>query len=264
LQGIPQGREHDEDREAVNDRITELNDALDELEAKPKSATHTPGPWKFFDGPKPYIGARITKTGFTPIAQILGRDNESEANARLISKAPDMRKVIKTFIDDIEAVGVEHVKSEWPDLLKTYIQACEAIGIGISPEAEGADPQPEPPKCSGTDLNGQTCEYRDFFAHITKYPRRIALTLTGELQHVADEAESLEDGDSVLVCNKTLMTIVQQPQEPRINPEKARSYCATYLNDSEAFRAFADARAWLYELMWEVMESREGESINQD
>lgn len=36
-------------------------------------------------------------------------------------------KVLREFVADIEAVGVDHVQEEWPDLLPTYLSAKRVL-----------------------------------------------------------------------------------------------------------------------------------------
>jgi hypothetical protein len=42
-------------------------------------------------------------------------------------KRPTPTEVLREFIEDVEAVGEEHVATEWPDLVETYRKAKEAL-----------------------------------------------------------------------------------------------------------------------------------------
>lgn len=39
-------------------------------------------------------------------------------------------RVLKEFCEDIEAVGLEHVRQDWPDLVLTYRNAKAALSGG--------------------------------------------------------------------------------------------------------------------------------------
>lgn len=47
----------------------------------------------------------------------------------------EMSDILNEFITDINAVGTDHVKAEWPDLWDTYCRACKFFDL--DPETLG-------------------------------------------------------------------------------------------------------------------------------
>lgn len=82
---------------------------------------HTPGPWRVV----------ATPNGWTLYAadgsEVVADFDTEAANARLIAKAPEMYAALQTFINDINAVGVEYCEREWPDLVPSYHAACNLL-----------------------------------------------------------------------------------------------------------------------------------------
>jgi hypothetical protein len=239
LQGIPQGREHDEDREAVNDRITELNDALDELEAKPKSATHTPGPWHIYYDDCPIINAYDEKIGLKSDIAAICRDDvtqdEVQANARLIAAAPELLEALREAreaarqLENMFAEGLSD--DDCRELSRMHSKARAAIA-----RAEGAEPEQD------TDHATRLENYQTPIK--TKEQARAFIELLFENGHSFHLDESPED-------------ITDGAGRPIFTAPEAKAIAE---RQDELFKLLDDP----HELMWEVMESREGESINQD
>ena len=106
---------------------------------------HTPGPWTVKDDrmeptrafPR---GRRTVGVGDADsdagsgVCQINRLYEEWEANARLIASAPELLAVLKVFVKDIDAVGIDQTAKDWPDLVLNYHTARAAIA-----RAEGGE-----------------------------------------------------------------------------------------------------------------------------
>ena len=55
---------------------------------------------------------------------------EVRTHARLIAAAPDLLVALREFVADVDAVGVEAVGEDWPDLILTYKCAKAALAKG--------------------------------------------------------------------------------------------------------------------------------------
>lgn len=87
---------------------------------------HTSGPWELSPDAVPKGHTQITvyaESNGERVATVF----REEANARLISAAPELLATLQEFVADIRANTVEATAKEWPDLCITYRKALEAI-----------------------------------------------------------------------------------------------------------------------------------------
>jgi hypothetical protein len=102
------------------------------------SATHTPGPWRYFD-----VTPLDTEGQYTGLRYVVMQDNENEnvwicrtvdaaqtaeANARLIAAAPDLLETLRDLCDALTPGGNQDAVPE------IYLRALNAIA-----RAEGID-----------------------------------------------------------------------------------------------------------------------------
>ncbi|MDR4483849.1 MAG: hypothetical protein R3B95_11660 [Nitrospirales bacterium] len=86
----------------------------------------TEGPWKSAEhegeeqrgvyGP----GNVLVADCYAATYESCGVPEDYKANAIAIAGLPDLIKAAKEFVEDIDALGLEAVREDWPDLEKTY------------------------------------------------------------------------------------------------------------------------------------------------
>ncbi len=84
---------------------------------------HTPGPWRQV---KHTVWAGRPNTTNGPIAEVSGRTiDEGEANARLITAAPEMESLLTELIDETLSPDVIRILQPWFDRVDTVLAALE-------------------------------------------------------------------------------------------------------------------------------------------
>ena len=95
---------------------------------------HTPGPWTLGNAQDcsrnhaicagPQVIARVLGRGYPPGK---GWSEITQANARLIAAAPQLLEALRSFIVNLNAVGENHFRKDWPDLYHCGVKARAAI-----------------------------------------------------------------------------------------------------------------------------------------
>ena len=106
------------------------------------AAKHTPGPWRYQPG---FLTVYTCSHGETGITQAIAKPLDGngdfnpptmEANARLISAAPDLLEALKDAVSSLEYVNTHHPEATGCGVRQERIEA----GLKAIAKAEGAQP----------------------------------------------------------------------------------------------------------------------------